>query len=88
MTNYPYYIAVRYSAGQLIKYQFGVANGKKFKTFSDCANAIRKMYERIPQTKEEQILILEYTNQYESKIIDVCMGDDWRSIGAPVKLDD
>ena len=88
MTNYPYYIAVRYSAGQLIKYQFGVANGKKFKTFSDCANAIRKMYERIPQTKEEQILILEYTNQYKSKIIEICTGEWWTSLEEPVKLDD
>lgn len=86
MTEYPYYIAVTYDAGLLKKIKFGVQSGRKFKTFADCADAIRKMYKRKPQTKEEQILILEYTNQYESKIMDICMGDDWHSIGAPVKI--
>lgn len=88
MKKYPYYIAVIYTAGILEKIRFGTSGGKKFKTWSDCANAIRERYKKIPYSKEQQILILEYTDQYQSKIIGVCQGDDWRSIAAPVKLMD
>lgn len=88
MAKYPYYIAVIYSAGILVKIRFGTREGKKFKTWSDCANAIRERYKKIPHSKEQQILIIEYTDQYQSKIIDVCQGDDWTSIAEPDKLMD
>ena len=86
MTEYPYYIAVTYDAGLLKKIKFGVQSGRKFKTFSDCAEAIRNRYEKLPSTKNQQILILEYTNQYESKIIEICHGEWWTSIEEPVVL--
>ena len=86
MTNYPYYIAATYEAGILKTIGFGIYKSKKFKTWSDCAEAIRTRYLTRPHTKDDQILILEYTSQYQSKIIDVCQGDDWRSVAAPVKL--
>lgn len=86
MTEYPYYIAVTYDAGLLKKIKFGVQSGRKFKTFSDCASAIRNRYEKFPDTKNQQILILEYTNQYESKIIEICSGEWWTSIEEPVVL--
>lgn len=86
MTNYPYYIAVTYDAGILVKIKFGVQNGCKFNTWSDCAEAIKKRYKNFPNTKNQQILILEYSNQYESKIIDVCQGDNWNSVAYPIKL--
>ena len=86
MTNYPYYIAVRYNAGILNKIDFGVKNGRKFKTWSDCAEAIRQYQKNFPIAKEQQILILEYSNQYESKIIEICQGDMWTSVAVPIKL--
>lgn len=86
MTEYPYYIAVTYDAGLLKKIKFGVQSGRKFKTFSDCAEAIRNRYEKFPDAKNQQILILEYTNQYESKIIEICHGEWWTSIEEPVVL--
>lgn len=86
MTEYPYYIAVTYDAGLLKKIKFGVQSGRKFKTWSDCAEAIRNRYEKFPDTKNQQILILEYTNQYESKIIEICHGECWTSLEAPVVL--
>lgn len=86
MTNYPYYIAVHYDAGLLKKIKFGVQNGRKFNTWSDCAEAIRQYQKNFPQLKDVQILILEYVDQYVSKIIDVCKGDKWTSVGAPIKL--
>ena len=86
MTNYPYYIAVRYNAGILIKIEFGVKNGRKFKTLFDCAEAVKRYQTRFPITDEQQILILEYSDQYESKIIEICQGDRWTSVAAPIKL--
>ncbi len=86
MTNYPYYKAVTFDAGILKKIGFGVQDGKKFKTWYECAGAIKSRYKKLPQTMNQQILILEYTDQYESKIIDVCQGDNWTSVAAPIKL--
>lgn len=86
MNTYPYYKAVIYDAGILKKIGFGVQDGKKFKTLSDCADAIKRRYEKLPHTMKQQILILEYTDQYESKIIEVCQGDNWISVAAPVIL--
>ena len=86
MTEYPYYIAVKYDAGLLKKLKFGVQNGRKFKTFSDCAAAIRNIYVKKTQTMNNQILILEYTDQYESKIIEICHGEWWTSVEEPVVL--
>lgn len=88
MQIYPYYIAVQYDAGILRKIKFGVQDGCKFKTWSDCAEAIRHRYNKFPELKDVQILILEYSDQYQSKIIDVCQGDTWTSIAAPIKLMD
>ena len=86
MQIYPYYIAVQYDAGILRKIRFGVQDGRKFKTWSDCAEAIRHRYDKIPESKDIQILILEYSDQYQSKIIDICHGDEWTSVTAPIKL--
>ena len=86
MTNYPYYIAVRYNAGILIKIDFGVKNSRKFKTWTDCTEAVKQYNARHSIANEQQILILEYSDQYESKIIEICQGDMWTSVAAPIKL--
>lgn len=86
MTNYPYYIATRYDAGILNKIAFGVRGGRKFKTWSDCSEAVRRYLKNFPIMKEQQILILEYSKQYESKIIEICQGDEWTSLAEPIKL--
>ena len=51
MTNYPYYIATRYNAGILNKIEFGVRKGRKFKTWSDCAEAIRQYQKKLSDNK-------------------------------------
>ena len=86
MTNYPYYIATRYNAGILNKIAFGVRKGRKFKTWSDCAEAVKRYNGRHSIANEQQILILEYSDQYESKIIEICQGDMWTSVAVPIKL--
>ena len=86
MTNYPYYIAVRYNAGILNKIEFGVKNGRKFKTWTDCAEAVKQYQARRTIANDQQILILEYSDQYESKIIEICQGDMWTSVAVPIKL--
>ena len=53
MTNYPYYIAVRYNAGILIKIDFGVKKGRKFNTWSDCAEAVKRYRARFSITNEQ-----------------------------------
>jgi len=90
MNEYPYYKAVAYEAGILKKIGFGVKDGKKFKSLSECADAIKRRYKnfqkKFPYITEEQILILEYTGQYESKIIEICQEDNWISVAEPVKF--
>ena len=86
MTNYPYYIATRYNAGILNKIAFSVRKGRKFKTWSDCAEAIRQYQKNFPIAKEQQILILEYSNQYESKTIEICQGDEYITVSANINL--
>ncbi|WP_296864825.1 hypothetical protein [uncultured Methanobrevibacter sp.] len=70
-TNYPYYVPVYVDAGEMKK----VFNNKKFKTFMDAVNALKKQYKHLEQianrelAKDKQFVILEYTNIYSCKII-------------------
>ena len=68
-TEYPYYVAVKINAGQLVK----VYKDKKFKTYEDCYNAF---YEGWASTYHKsfskgQYAIVEYTSSYECKIITI-----------------
>jgi len=63
--TYPYYVAVHIDSGQMVK----MFRGKKFKTFLECAEAIRKWSTNHPDIwKDWQIAILEYTDLYQSRI--------------------
>ena len=63
--TYPYYIAVHIDGGLMVK----MFRDKKFKTFLECAEAIRKWSTNHQNIwKDWQIAILEYTNTYQSRI--------------------
>jgi hypothetical protein len=63
--NYPYFTAVYIDSGQMVK----MFRDKKFKTFLECAEAIRKRSINHPNIwNDRQIAILEYTNTYQSRI--------------------
>ena len=63
--NYPYFTAVHIDGGLMVK----MFRSKKFKTFLECAEAIRKWSINHPDIwKNWQIAILEYTGLYQSRI--------------------
>lgn len=67
-TEYPYYVAVKINAGQLVK----VYRDKKFKSYDDCykyfmwwASTYHKIF------SNGQYAIVEYTSSYECRIITI-----------------
>ena len=68
--NYPYYVAARIDAGQMVK----ICNGKKFKSYMEAVDAMHKRYESFKKIYNKnlmedcQTIILEYSSQYQSKI--------------------
>lgn len=72
MNTYPYYISAYIDAGILRK----IFNDKKFKTYNDVVNATKNRYERLSKIRggknhffDNQIAILEYTQQYQGRIV-------------------
>ena len=72
MNTYPYYISAYIDAGILRK----IFNDKKFKTYNDAVNATKNRYERLSKIWggknhffDNQIAILEYTQQYQGRIV-------------------
>lgn len=67
-TEYPYYVAVKVSAGQLLK----VYKDKKFKTYNECYDSLQKWARHYPKSySEEQYAIVEYTLNYECRIVTI-----------------
>ena len=68
-TEYPYYVAVKVSAGQLVK----VYRDKKFKSYDDCYNAFfhgwASTYHK--SFSMGQYAIVEYTSSYECRIVTI-----------------
>lgn len=68
-TEYPYYVAVKINAGQLVK----VYKDKKFKSYKDCYNSFHggwaSTYHNI--FSNGQYAIVKYTSSYECKIITI-----------------
>lgn len=81
MTNYPYYVLTYYSGGILTK----VWDNKKFKTYTECKEALKKRLENFPVLNKYQCVILEYTEQYKSKIINVVQNGQGQLFIDPVK---
>ena len=67
-TEYPYYVAVKVSAGQLLK----VYKDKKFKTYDECYDSLQKWAGHYPKSyREGQYAIVEYTSYYECRIVTI-----------------
>lgn len=72
MNTYPYYVSAFMDAGILRK----IFNGKKFKTYNEAVNAMKTKYEQFSKIWggknlffENQIAILEYTQEYKGRIV-------------------
>lgn len=67
--TYPYYVAVKISAGQLVK----VYKDKKFKSYDDCYNSFfhgwASTYHKF--FSNGQYAIVEYTSSYECRIVTI-----------------
>jgi hypothetical protein len=67
-TTYPYYVAVKVDAGQLVK----VYKDRKYKTYEECYNKLQKWATVYPKSFcNNQYAILEYTSRYECRIITI-----------------
>lgn len=67
-TEYPYYVAVKVDAGQLVK----VYRDKKFKSYSKCFETLDYWF-TLHQNSfcNGQFAIIEYTSQYDGKIVTI-----------------
>lgn len=67
-TTYPYYVAVKVDAGQLVK----VYRDKKFKSYGECYDILNKWFTVRPNPHNNgQYAIIEYTSQYDGKIVTI-----------------
>ncbi len=67
-TEYPYYVAVKISAGQLVK----VYRDKKYKSYNDCYNSFLELATTCHNSfSNGQFAIVEYTSNYECRIITI-----------------
>lgn len=90
MNTYPYYISVYIDAGILRK----IFNDKKFKTYNDAVNAMKNKYERLSKIWggknhffDNQIAILEYTQQYKGRIVTLFTDGNEVEISTPKVLE-
>lgn len=65
-TEYPYYVSAKVYSGQLSK----VFKTIKYKTYTDCYFALKRWLFQIKSDKG-QYVILEYTSNYECKIVTI-----------------
>lgn len=66
--TYPYYVAVKISAGQLVK----VYKDKKYKSYNDCYNSFQEWASTCHKSfSNGQFAIVEYTSNYECRIITI-----------------
>jgi len=67
---YPYYVVARIDAGQMVK----IFHDKKFHSYMEAVDAMHRKYESLRKfynrnlMDDSQIVILEYTTQYQGKI--------------------
>ena len=90
MNTYPYYISVFMDAGILRK----IFNDKKFKTYNEAVNAMKNKYEQLSKIWggknlffENQIAILEYTQEYKGRIVTLFTNGNEVEISIPKVLD-
>ena len=90
MNTYPYYISAFMDAGILRK----IFNDKKFKTYNEAVNAMKNKYERLSKIcggknlfYENQIAILEYTQEYKGRIVTLFTNGNEVEISMPKVLE-
>lgn len=82
-TTYPYYVAVKVDAGQLVK----VYRDKKFKSYSECYDILNKWFAVRPNPRGNgQYAIIEYISQYEGKIVTIITEAVETRLLTPIKI--
>jgi hypothetical protein len=67
-TIYPYYVAVKVDAGQLVK----LYKHKKFESYNECYDILYNWFTLHSKSYSNgQYAIIEYTSQYDGKIITI-----------------
>jgi len=86
--NYPYYIPAQVDGGIFRK----LFNNKKFKTHNDAVEAMTNRYTNLAEITGHnsflttQNAILEYTNEYQGRIISLYTDGDYTFVKAPQVL--
>ena len=90
MIDYPYYVATFMDAGVLHK----IFNDTKFKTYNSCVKATKDRYERFSKLWsgknpffEVQVAILEYTKEYQGRIVTLFTDGNEVQISTPKVLE-
>ena len=67
-TTYPYYVAVKIAEGKLLK----LYRDKKFKSYNECYDILTKWFtNHCDSFCNGQYAIIEYTSQYDGKIVTI-----------------
>lgn len=81
--TYPYYIATKVDAGQLVK----MFRGKKFKSFSECFDSLNMWFTtHYDSFGDGQFAIVEYTNYMNGKIVTIITEADETHLLTPLKF--
>ena len=82
-TSYPYSVAVKVDAGQLVK----VYRDKKFKSYSECFETLDYWF-TLHQNSfcNGQFAIIEYTSQYDGKIVTIITEAEETHVLTPIKF--
>lgn len=82
-TTYPYYVAVKVDAGQLVK----VYRDKKFKSYIECFETLDNWF-TVHQNSfcNGQFAIIEYTSQYDGKIVTIITEAEETHLLTPIKF--
>lgn len=82
-TTYPYYVAVKVDAGQLVK----VYRDKKFKSYSECLETLDSWF-TVHQDSfcNGQFAIVEYTDYMNGKIVTIITEADETHLLTPLKF--
>lgn len=82
-TTYPYYVAVKIDAGQLVK----VYRDKKFKSYSECYDILNNWFTLHQNSYcNGQYAIIEYTSQYDGKIVTIITETVETCLLTPIKF--
>ena len=86
MNNYPYYIVVFFDGGLLKK----VFRDKKFKAYNSAFKAMNSMNPKYFKNflKNNQVMILEYSAEYQGKIITISNFGELVSVNEPIKINE